>query len=118
MEDNLAVRRLLRAEVIEVGADQYGLSGKRGIGAAQHGVSVVGDRARRQRNALELGLVEAQRLKLGYHVGGGYHLIARGAATPAHGVGGEERHRAAHMGRDLGAVDRGGVWAGEHRGSQ
>ena len=100
--DDLAGGGLAHAQVIEVRAEQDGLLGERGIGAAEQADGVVGGGAGRERDELELGGFESEGLELGDDVGGGDEFVVSGAAASAESVGGEERHFAANVGGDAG----------------
>ena len=118
--DDLAGGSAARAKVIEVGAEQDGFGGKCGIGAAEQAGGVVGEGAGRgvrggargsvrgkpgfERNALDLGGLQAEGLELRGDIGGGDKFIVGGTAASAKGVSGEERHFAMDMVGDVGVV--------------
>ncbi len=81
--DDLAGGSVARAEVIEVGAEQDGLRGERGIGAAEQGEGVVGGGAGGEWDGLEFGGFESEGLELRDDIGGGDELVVGGAAASA-----------------------------------
>ena len=102
--DNFAVGSRAHAEVIEMPAEQDGLAGERGVGAAEQSKGIVGCGARGERDGLELSVFEAEGLELRGDIGGGDQLIVCGAAASAKGVGGEEGHFAVDVGGDVGGA--------------
>ena len=98
MIDDLAGGGLVDAQVIEVRAEQDGLLGERGIGAAEQADGVVGGGAGREWDELELGGFESEGLELGDDVGGGDEFVVSGAAA----LRGERRRRGTTFRRQRG----------------